>query len=106
MALRTLEAFGRGPRKSLVHLLNVFLQALLDVIFKRRKLNSHAHSRVTGAHYRRNPDFFRIEPERNDDLGIHRQWRECFYITASPAYISCAALHVSAARVLKADFHR
>jgi hypothetical protein len=49
MQAESLRAFSRRLRKSLVHLLDVLLQTILNLVFKRGKLDPHTHSGVTRA---------------------------------------------------------
>ena len=101
-----LAALGGSFGKGLVHVVEVFLQAFLDLIFERGELNSHSHCRITGADASLGEELLGVDPEGDIHIGIDCERDQALYIASPAANIGRVTLHVGAPCVGKADHNR
>ena len=101
-----LSALASSVRKTLVDFLEILLQPLLNVGFYRSKLNSHSYSGIAGSDYTVAAEFFRINPERDDDFRTNRQRQESFHVASASTDVCRIALHVRPPLIREADLKR
>src|SRR6266496_2225152 len=98
-----LAALTGGAGKTLVHLLQVGLQAILNLLFERREFNSHPHTRVAGPDHAVRSDLVRINPEGNDYDCADGQRNQRLDVAAATAHVGRTSLHVRALSIWKTD---
>jgi hypothetical protein len=95
-----------GAGKALVHLLQVSLQALLNLLFERGEFNSHPNAWVASPNYSAGFDLVGVNPEGNEYAGTDAQGNQGLDVAATSAYIGGSALHVSALSIWEANGER
>ncbi len=74
--------------------------------FYRCKFNSHPYSGIAGPDYAVAAEFFRINPERDDDFRTNRQGQESFHVASASTDVCRVALHVRPPLIREADLKR